>query len=164
MKAYVLIGINLAVFLILQIYWKSKGVFVFLLLCAGNILSSSVSGSVSTAIANSTQNQSLPVSQVIKIIFLVGPAMLGLLLTKGSAKKKHLILNVLFGVASSALSYLWLIRTLNYEQFSALESQSISIRILQIRDYLVGAGVVLSLAYLLFDKKKKDKHSKTKKD
>lgn len=164
MNAYVLLGLNLAVFLFLQIYWKSKGAVVFLLLCAGNILSSSVSGNVSTAIVNSTQNQSLPVAQVVKILFLIGPPVLAIILTKGTAKKKHLLLNIGLGIVSVALAYLWLIRTLSYEQLSLLESQDISVRLLEIRDYIVGAGVILSLLFVLLDKKKKEKHSKSKKD
>jgi hypothetical protein len=164
MNAYVLLGLNLVIFLFLQNYWKSKGALVFLLLCAGNILSSSVSGNVSTVIVNSTQNQSLPIAQVVKILFLIGPPILGIILTKGAAKKKHLLLNIGLGIVSAALAYLWLIRTLNYEQLSLLESQNISARLLEIRDYIVGAGVTLSLLFILLDKKKKEKHSKSKKD
>lgn len=164
MNAYVLFGLCLALFLLLQTYWKSKGILVFLLLCAGYILSSSVSGNVSTAIVNTTQNQSLPVAQIVKIVLLFGPPVLGALITKGTAKKKHLLINAMFGLITSVLAYLWLIRTFNYEQFSVLEASELTINLLRARDYLVGVGVVLSLVYALLDRKKKDKHSKSKKD
>lgn len=163
MNAYVLFSLSVALFLLLQIYWKSKSATVFLLLCASNILSASVSGDVSTAIVNTTQNQSLPVTQIVKVFLLVGPPVLGIVLSKGGAKKKHLLLHIITGALTSVLAYLWLIRTLNYEQFSVLESTELTLKLLSVRDYLVGAGVIISLLFIILDKKKKDKHDKSKK-
>lgn len=163
MSAYVLLAIFVGIYLILQTYWKSKSATVFLLLCAGSILSASTSGTVSTSIANLFQNQDLPLTQIVKAVFLLGPSILGIILTKGQAKKKHALLYFLINICCVILAYLWFIRTLSFEQFSKLESMDITAQLLSVRDAVIGASVVLVLMFVLFDRKKKDKHEKKKK-
>lgn len=164
MNAYVYIAIFVGVFLLLTNYWKSKNTTIFLMLCAGNILSTSTSGSVAKFLSVLVNDDSFPLSILVKSGLLLLPALLVAIITKGKSKKKYLVFNVLFGAVNSALAYLWFIRTLTYEQFSALESTDITSQILMSRDYLIGGGVLLSVVFIMFDSRKsKDKHDKHKK-
>jgi len=165
MNAYVYISVITALFIVLSTYWKSSSSLVFLMLCAGNILSASAAGSVATKASGLVSDQSLPINTIVKAVLLLLPAMLTLLATKGSAKKKHTLINLLISICASVLGYLWFIRTLSYEQFSAIESNSLTSQLLTYRDVILGFGVVLCLIYIIIDKNKKtDKHEKGKKD
>ena len=46
-----------------------------------------------------------------------------------------------------------------------IEAGSVTARLIAYRDLVLGAGIILCLIYMIFDKKKKsDKHEKSKKD
>ena len=165
MNAYVYLSIISAFFLVLGVYWKSRSALVFLMLAAGNVLSTSASGSVASRASGLVSDQSFPVNTIVKSGLLLLPALLAMLITKGSAKKKHAVINILISICTSVLGYLWFIRTLPYEQFSVIEAGSVSARLISYRDYVLGVGIILGLIYMIFDKKKKsDKHEKSKKD
>jgi hypothetical protein len=164
MNAYVYISIFAGIFFILTNYWRSKNSTIFLILCAGNILSASTSGAVSKFLSVLVNDDSFPLSITVKASLLLLPAVLVGIITRGKSKKKYLIFNLIFGGLNSVLAYLWFIRTLSYEQFSALESMKITSQLLNIRDYLIGGGVLFSIIFVMFDSRKsKDKHDKHKK-
>ena len=165
MNAYVYIGLSSGLFLLAGTYWKSKSAIVFLFLCAGNILSATVSGTIATKASEVISSQSFPINSIAKGTLLIVPAVVAMLITKGSAKKKHVFLNIALSIITSLLGYLWFIRVLSFEQFSVLETTLVTQKLLTIRDAALGFGVMLSLIYLIFDSKKKSsKHDKSKKD
>lgn len=164
MNAYVYIAIFTGVFFLLTNYWKSKNTSIFLMLCAGSILSASTSGPVSNFLSSLVSDSSFPILTIVKGGLLLLPAIFVALITRTKAKKKYLIFNIIFGGLNSVLAYLWFIRTLSYEQFSVLENTDITKQLLMVRDYIIGTGVLLSIIYVMFESKKSpEKHKKHKK-
>lgn len=133
------------------------------MLYAGNILSATNSGWISTKMSQLLSHSNLPISTLSKSILLLLPAIITLFITKGQSKKNQILLNAATGSVTSVIAFLWFIRTLSFEKFSSIESTQFVSRLLSFRDALIASGIVLSLLFMIAERKKKDKHDKTKK-
>lgn len=133
------------------------------MLYAGNILSATNSGWISTKISQLLSHTNFPVSTMSKSTLLLLPAIISLLITKGQTKKNQILLNAATGAVTSVIAFLWFIRTLSFEKFSSIESTQFVSRLLSFRDAFIASGIVLSLLFMITERKKKDKHDKTKK-
>lgn len=156
MNAYVLIAIVGGVIGILPIVWRSKGAHVFLLLCAGNLLSASVSGSLTNEIRSAAATENIPVQNIVQGVLLLLPAVLVILLSRGSVKKKKAPFHLIPSLAAGVLAYLWFIRVLPFDQFSVLENAEVTQQLLRIRDTALVAGILSCLALVFVDKPKPD--------
>jgi hypothetical protein len=156
MNAYVLLAIIGGVIGILPIVWRAKGSQVFLLLCAGSLLSASVGGSLTNEIRNAASTENIPIQNIVSGVLLLLPAVLTLLLSRGSVKKRKAPFHVLPSLAAGVLAYLWFIRVLPFDQFSVLENAEVTQQLLRIRDTALVAGILSSLAILVIDKPKAD--------
>ena len=154
MNAYVLLAIIGGVIGILPIVWRAKGSQVFLLLCAGSLLSASVGGSLTNEIRNAASTENIPIQNIVSGVLLLLPAVLTLLLSRGSVKKRKAPFHVLPSLAAGVLAYLWFIRVLPIEQFAALEKAEVTQQLMRIRDTALIAGVLSSLALVFIDKPK----------
>lgn len=164
MNAYVLIAIIGGVIGILPIVWRSKGAYVFLLLCAGSLLSASVSGSLISEIRSAASTENIPIQNIVQGALLLLPATLAILLSRGSVKKKLAPFHVLPALAAGILAYLWFIRVLPFDQSSALENAEVTQQLMRIRDTALIAGILSSLALIFVDKSKPDDLGSKKKD
>lgn len=162
MSAPVLLGIFAIVFTVLPIWWKAKAASIFLLLCAGNLLSTSAAGPLTNEIRDVVTTDSFPLQPVIRGALLLLPALLALLITRKSVKKKRALYHILPAVAAGILSYLWFIRVLPFEQMSSLEAAELTQQVIRVKDMALIAGI-LSVLVLLFAERPKpedDKHKK----
>lgn len=160
MNAYAYIAIFGGVFGILPIIWKAKGSHIFLLLCAGNLLSASLAGSLTTEVKDVVDTGSVPLQSIVKGVLLLLPPVLGLIISKGSVKKKKAPYHFLPALAAGVLAYLWFIRVLPFDQFSALEDAELTKQLLRIRDGALVAGILSSLALMWADRPKPDEAEK----
>jgi hypothetical protein len=162
MSAPFLFVVIAGIFGVLPILWKSKGAYVFLLLCAGSILSASVSGNVANEIRDAVNTNGMPVQSIVQGIILLLPAFLAILITRKSVKSKKMAYHLFPSLAAGILAYLWFIRVLPYEQFSALESAALTKDLLQVRDIALISGILSVLALLVVERPKPDpkKHGK----
>lgn len=156
MNAYVLIAIVGGVIGILPIVWRAKGAQVFLLLCAGSILSASVSGALTNEIRSAAATENIPIQNIVQGVLLLFPAVLALLLSRGSVKKRNAPFHLIASLAAGVLAYLWFIRILPFDQFSALERAEVTGQLMRIRDTALVAGVLSSIALIFVDKSKSD--------
>lgn len=164
MNAYVLIAIVGGIIGVLPIVWRSKGAYVFLLLCAGSLLSASVSGSLVSEIRSAASTENIPLQNIVQGVLLLLPAVLAILLSKGSVKKKRAPFHVLPSLAAGILAYLWFIRVLPFDQFSALENAEVTQQLMRIRDTALIAGILSCLALVFVDKPILDDLGSKKKD
>lgn len=156
MNAYVLLPLIGGVFGVLPIVWRSRGAYVFLLLCAGNLLSASVSGSLTSEIKSAATTDNIPVQSIVQGTLLLLPALIGLVVSRGSLKKKKAIFHVLPALAAGLLAYLWFIRVLPIEQFSTLEAAEVTQQLLKARDTALIAGILSCLTLIWLDRPKPD--------
>lgn len=160
MNAYIVLAIIGGVFGLLPIIWKSKGVYVFLLLCAGNLLSASLSGSISNQIRDIVRVEDLPLQTIVRATLLLLPALLGILISRRSVKKKRAPVHFIASVAAAIVAYLWFIRTLPFEQFSALENADITKQLMQVRDAALGTGILSAIILIWMERPKPDEEHK----
>ena len=156
MNAYVLIAIVGGVVGILPIVWRSKGAHVFLLLCAGNLLSASVSGTLTNEIRSAATTESIPVQNIVQGVLLLLPAVLVVFLSRGSVKKRKAPFHLIPALAAGLLAYLWFIRVFPFDQFSVLENAEVTQQLMRIRDTALVAGILSCLALVLVDRPKPD--------
>ena len=133
---------------------------MFLLLCAGNILSSSVSGPLSNEVREVVNPGSIPLQTIVRASLLLLPALLALLLSRKSVKKKKMPLHIIAAVAAGVLAYLWFIRTLPFEEFSKLESIDATVQLMRIRDMALIAGILSTLGLILVERPKPEEDGK----
>jgi len=163
MNAYVYIAVSVLIFGLLSTYWKSKNYLVLLLLFAGNVLSSSLSGNLSILASDYVSTESFPLSNAVRVLLILIPAILAVFITKGSSKKKLSVPNFILGLVSSCLAYLWFLRALPYEQFALIESGDFTSLLLRFRDLVSGVGILLCMLVILIDSKGGKKSKKTHK-
>ncbi len=163
MNAYVLIAIIGGVIGILPIVWRSKGTYVFLLLCAGSLLSASVSGSLVSEIRSAASTENIPVQNIVQGVLLLLPAVLAILISRGSVKKKKAPFHLLPSLAAGVLAYLWFIRVLPFDQFSRFENAEVTQQLMRIRDTALVAGILSSIALVFVEKPKPDELDSKKK-
>lgn len=156
MNAYVLIAIVGGVIGILPIVWRAKGAHVFLLLCAGSLLSASVSGTLTSEIRSAASTENIPVQNIVQGVLLLLPAVLAILLSRGSVKKKKAPFHLIPSLAAGVLAYLWFIRVLPFDQFSVLENAEVTQQLMRVRDTALVAGILSCLALVLVDRPKPD--------
>jgi hypothetical protein len=156
MNAYALLAIVGGVIGILPIVWRAKGSQVFLLLCAGSLLSASLGGSLTNEIRSAASTENIPIQNIVSGVLLLLPAALALILSRGSVKKRKAPFHVLPSLAAGVLAYLWFIRILPFDQFSVLENAEVTKQLLQIRDTALVAGILSSLALVFIDRPKSE--------
>lgn len=162
MNAIVYVVIISGIVGVLPILWKSKGAYVFMLLCAGNLLSASVGGPLSNEIRDAANADNLPVLSIVRGVLLLLPPLLVILISKGSVKKKRAPYHLMPAIAAGVLAYLWFIRVLPFEQFSPLDNANITHQLMRARDGALVAGILSCLA-LLFAERPKPEDEKHKK-
>lgn len=162
MNAYVVLAVVGGVLGILPIVWKSKGVYVFFMLCAGNLLSSGLSGPLSNQIREVVRSDGVPLQAIVRGTLLLLPALLAVLLSRKSVKKKRAPFHFFASLAAGILGYLWFIRVLPFEQFSLLENADITKQLMLVRDAALGVGMVSGLALLWAERPKPEEEHKGK--
>ena len=163
MNATVYLIIVGGIFGILPIIWKSKGAYVFMLLCAGNLLSASLGGPLTNEIRDVTKAEGVPVLSIVRGVLLLLPPLLVILISRHSVKKKRASLHFLPAIAAGILAYLWFIRVLPFEQFSPLDSANLTHQLMRARDGALVAGILSCLALLYVERPKPEDEKKHKK-
>lgn len=163
MSAYVLLPIIGGIFGILPIIWRSKGAHVFLMLCAGSLMSASLSGSLTTEIKNAAETENIPVLSIVQGVLLLLPALLALILSRGTVKKTKTIFHVLPALAAGILAYLWFIRILPTDQYAAISTAEVTVQLMKLRDMALVAGTLSCLILIWMDRPKPEEADSKKK-
>lgn len=163
MNAYVLLPLIGGIFGVLPIIWRAKGAHIFLLLCAGSLLSASVSGSITTEIKNAAETDNIPVLSIVQGALLLLPALIGLIISRGTVKKKKTVFHVLPSLASGVLAYLWFIRILPFDQFNAVQAAEVTQQLSKLRDGALVAGILSCLFLIWMDRPKANEEEGKKK-
>ncbi len=163
MNAYVYLAIFAAVFAVLSTYIKAKGVQIFLLLCAGNVLSTAFAETLTGEIKNTVDTGSAPLTTIVRGSLLLLPPVLGLLVSYGSVKKKRFLLHVIPAIATAILGYLWFMKVLPADQYDMLRDANVTRELLRFDDGVLVAGILSALALLWVERPKAGDDGKKKK-
>jgi uncharacterized membrane protein len=109
--AFILVGI-------FPIIFRSKGASVFMMLCVGRALMDTTAGEVSLA-ARLVLNSRLPIDDIAKVFVMLLPAVLALIVTRKSAKKRfpyHIVPSIVGGLLAGFWSVSELSRTDGFEK------------------------------------------------
>lgn len=162
MNAYVFIVATSVIIGLLPIIWRSKGVYILLLISAGSLLSMSAGNKLFDLVSKQTGQGDDWVKILVRAGIIVLPALLGILITKGTVKRKKLIFHLVPSLIAGILTYLWLLGVLPLDVFSELEKNSINKQLLNYRDVIMSIGLLSVLVVMFIERPKRDDKKITK--
>ena len=161
MNAYGYLVILAGVFGILPVIWKAKGAHIFMLLAVGEALSLSAAYGV-TAFISERFYTTLPLRSIVAAGLLLAPPLLGLLVSRGSVKKKKEVYHIAPALVSGGLAYLWFIKTLPADSYQKLATEQITVYMHSWQSTAIGVAIVSILALMITERPKPDEDKKKK--
>jgi uncharacterized membrane protein len=134
----------------LPILFRAKGASVFMMLCVGKALMEVASDEVGLA-ARLVLNSNLPVDDIARIFVMLVPAILALLVTKKSAKKKfpyHIVPSIVGGLLAGFWSVSQLGRLDGFEDSTTYGYVKANVTVILL------AGIVSSLFLMIMERPK----------
>lgn len=149
-------GIGLAALVL-----RSKGVHVFLMLCAGFELNRLYGADLTGIVRDIANGSSLPIDQIVAGVLLFLPAALVVVLSRKQAKKKKLPVHALGALVAGWLGTLWAAQVV----IDNLPSSPIYTTLLKWQVAALAVGIVAALLLAFLERPKPDeatgkKHAK----
>ena len=149
---YILLATSVLIFLILPFILKSNAVFMFLLLCASELVAKQVSVEDSKFVSSFITSSSIPIYSIVQIVILTFGPLFILLVYKNTLQAKNIIFNLLVGLAS-AVVFIELVATkLPFDQSRNIENASLYQTLEAFLGVALVTGLVGSIIYLVANK------------
>jgi hypothetical protein len=158
MSAEIVLGITAIVFGFAPIILRSNAIFMFLTLCAGELLAKYTSQDIAQ-IVGSLFPGNVPVFSVVQISLLVVTPIIVLFAYKKTVTS-DILLQIIAAVSATVVAFGLIVAKLPYEKQAAITSSAINNAMSVYFGVAVAAGLFVSVCYLLIKKPKHDKHKK----
>jgi hypothetical protein len=163
MNAPILLGIIAVVFGLAPLLLRSNAVYIFLTLCAGEILATLVASDL-TQVASSMVTYDLPKYTIVQLVLLLIAPVALLLVLKHSVKPAKILMQVIPAIATVVVAFMFVVKKLPYDTQQKMVSSNIYQLVEPFLGLAVAVGLVASIFYLWTKRPKdKDKEKKTHK-
>lgn len=160
MTAPILLGILAVVFAVAPILFRSNAVYIFLALCAGEILARLTAQDV-TQIVNSIITVDVPMFSIVQIVLLLIAPVLLLFMYRRTAKA-DLIIQIIPGVSAALLAFMFIVAKLPYDTQTVMQDSQLYGIVKPFFGVAAAAGLGASVVWFWAKKPKHDKHEKKK--
>jgi hypothetical protein len=147
MNAQVLLGISVVIFGIIPIIFGANSVYVFLTLCAGELLSQLASRDV-TQIINSLVANSSPVFAVVQIVLLLAAPLVTLVIFRKAIRSPKRVVQIIPAVATALACFILVVAKLPYDMQKSIQASDLYLLVKPYYEFAVAAGLLISVFYL----------------
>lgn len=148
------------IFLIGPLLLKSSPVYMFLLLCASELVCKLTSVDATKFTASFIPSKSAPLYTIVQLVIILLVPLIVMFAYKGSLQPKHLLLHILAGISAAILFISLAVAKMPYDLNQKIEALDIFIKGVSFLDVALVVGLFASFFYILAIKPKHEKHAK----
>lgn len=151
---------GLIIFLIGPLLLKSNPIYMFLLLCASELVCKLTSVDATKLVTSFIPSKSAPIYTIVQLVILLLVPLIVMFAYSGSLKPKYLILHIFTGISAVFLFISLAVTKMPYDLNQKIESLNIYSKGISFLDVALVVGLFASFFYILAIKPKHEKHVK----